>query len=107
MPYDDPDPTDPMTLHGFAFETEDGTAMRDMAACFVEEYARLGFAPGRIMRMFRTRTYAGPFLAYQTLGDAEIRALVEANCSIRRPRTDGGSPVRETGRRVSLPVLDS
>ena len=67
MPYDDPDATDPMTLHGVVVETESDAAMRDMAECFVEEYIRSGFEADRILKMFQTQGYAGPFLAYQTL----------------------------------------
>ena len=64
MPYDDPDPTDPMTLHGVAVETEDDGPMIDMAACFVEEYLRSGFDADRVLGVFKTQGYAGPFLAF-------------------------------------------
>lgn len=77
MPYDDPDPTDPMTLHGVAVETADDSAMLDMAECFIDEYARLGFDANRILHMFNTRGYAGPFMAATVLGKERIRALVD------------------------------
>ena len=31
MPHGDPDPTDPLTLHGVVVETQDGQAIREMA----------------------------------------------------------------------------
>ena len=76
MPYDDPDPTDPMTLHGVAIETSNDAAMLEMAECFIDEYARLGFDENRILHMFDTRGYAGPFMATQCLGKEKISELV-------------------------------
>lgn len=77
MPYEDPDPIDPMTLHGVEIETEDGTAVYEMAECFVEEYTRLGFGADRILRMFNNKAYVGPFLALQALGEPVIRGLID------------------------------
>ena len=37
MPHNDPDPTDPMALHGVAVQTDDPSVMRQMAQCFIEE----------------------------------------------------------------------
>jgi hypothetical protein len=76
MPYGDPDPTDPMTLHGVAVETPDDAAMLEMAECFIDEYARLGFDANRILHMFATRGYAGPFMAAQCLGKEKIHEMV-------------------------------
>ncbi len=77
MPYSDPDQTDPMILHGVELATGDDASMKEMASCFIEEYFRLGFDAERIMRMFQTRGYAGPNLACQTLGEAEIRRMID------------------------------
>ena len=105
MPYDDPDPTDPMTLHGVAVETEDDSAMIDMAECFVEEYLRSGFDADRVLGVFRTRGYAGPYLAFQSLGEDAIRQMIEAHLSLRHlPRTP---PDGRADGTVSLPVLES
>lgn len=78
MPYEDPDPTDPMTLHGVVLDATPPPveAMWEMAECFVEEYARLGFEPERILRMFQTRGYAGPRMAFEELGEAAIRTMI-------------------------------
>ncbi len=83
MPCNDPDPSDPMTLHGVVVDTEDCRAMREMAECFVEEYARLSVDEDRILRMFTTQGYAGPFLAYQTLGEDAIRKIIDNEMSVR------------------------
>ena len=82
MPYNDPDPTDPMTLHGMAIETDAATAeesMREMAVCFAEEFARMGFDPQRIRRLFENSQYHGPYTARQALGaDATDRIVEQA-----------------------------
>lgn len=57
-----------MTLRGVIVETRDDGAMREMAACFIEEYARLGSSPDPILRLFETQAYAGPFPPHRMLG---------------------------------------
>lgn len=106
MPYDDPDPTDPMTLHGVVVETADESAMIEMAECFIDEYARLGFDANRILHMFDTRGYAGPFMAATVLGRERIRQLVEAVLA-RWGGRRAAVPCRATGTQdVSLTVLN-
>jgi len=107
MPYEDPDPTDPMTLHGVEIETESDEAMVEMAICFIEEYARLGFDAGRIERLFRTRGYAGPVMALKVLGEDRIRKLVAEEVALRGPRFLTKNRCTATTTGVSLPVLES
>ncbi len=109
MPYHDPDATDPMTLHGVVVETEDGGPMREMAECFVEEYLRSGFDARRVLWMFKTRGFAGPFLAYCTLGEDTIRKIIDERMfpgkecgSQAGPRLGADQDVA-----ISLPVVDS
>ena len=106
MPYEDPDPTDPMTLHGVAVETDDDQAMRDMAACFVEEYARLGFDSERIMAVFKTKGYAGPHMALEAMGETAIGKLIADTMELRRPRPSVGAMEVLPGTDIRLPVLD-
>ncbi len=106
MPYDDPDPTDPMTLHGVAVPTEDDRAMHRMAECFVEEFARLGFDAEQILRVFETRGYAGAFLAYQTLGEDTIRTLIDEQMSLRNHSPSPKPGERAANGEISLPVLE-
>jgi hypothetical protein len=105
MPYDDPDPTDPMTLHGVAVETTDDTSMLEMAECFIDEYARLGFDANRILHMFNTRGYAGPYMATTVLGKERIRELVEIVVARWGGRRDGTVGRPAGNRNVSLTVL--
>ncbi|MCB1693580.1 MAG: hypothetical protein KDI19_12505 [Pseudomonadales bacterium] len=107
MPYQDPDPTDPMTLHGVEVEAQGVEAMVDMAVCFIEEYARAGFDADRIMRMFHTRSYAGPALALRTLGERRIRELIADEIAIRGSRRLGRERLATTSAGIELPVLET
>lgn len=107
MPYEDPDPTDPMTLHGVVVETESDEAMVEMAVCFIEEYARLGFDADRMERMFHTQGYAGPAMALKVLGEQRIRTLIAEEVALRGPRHSQKTRCTTTSAGISLPVLES
>lgn len=77
MPYQDPDPTDPMTLHAMGLETDDPEVHRDMALSFIEEFMRMGYGRERLLSMFQIPQYIGPHLAYQTLGEAAVAELID------------------------------
>ena len=106
MPYDDPDPTDPMTLHGVEVQTDDPNAVRDMATCFIEEFARLGVSAERIMDMFKDGAFAGPAMARRVLGDRAIAELIAEQMALRGPRGLRAAVDREPDGRVSLPVME-
>lgn len=118
MPYNDPDNTDPMLLNRVTIETDDDR-MADMAACFIEEYLRMGFDGDRVLDIFRTRGYAGPHMAFEALGERRIRAMIGDQIRLRggRPPIDQHKPLRPAGRDaddiernergdIALPVLD-
>ncbi len=107
MPYADPDPADPMTLNFIGIETNDDAAIREMAACFIEEYARLGFDRERIRQLFRSDGFVGPELALATLGQAAIDRLIDNELA----KWGAAGPQRrqrlvQTGAGLGLPVLD-
>ncbi len=77
MPYDDPDPTDPLTLHGVVVETDDPNTTREMAGCFIDEYLRMGCTRERVLSMFRIPQYVGPYMAYESLGKEAIAELID------------------------------
>ncbi|MBI4717444.1 MAG: hypothetical protein HY763_06545 [Planctomycetes bacterium] len=106
MPFDDPDFTDPMTLHGVVVETEDDQAMRTMAECFIEEYARLGFEASRILRLFRTPGYAGPNMALHALGEPVISELIGECLARWGPRRSAEPGAAEEDGVIRLTVLD-
>jgi hypothetical protein len=106
MPYDDPDPTDPMTLHGVECPTEDDEAVREMAECFIEEFARMGFDEDRLMRMFTVNGYAGPNLALRTLGENVIRSMISEQLGVRRQAPSRVEVNTRACGSIGLPVLD-
>ena len=106
MPYEDPDATDPMMLHGTVFETEDDQALREMTECFIEEYMRLGFSPDRVLKMFATPGYAGPYMAYQSLGEQTIKTLINEYAQRFGSRPPRQTVDRNTNGDVMLPVLE-
>lgn len=105
MPYDDPDATDPMTLHGVVLETDSAEANRDMACCFIEEYLRLGFDRVRLLKLFQTKGYAGPYMAYCELGEETIMKLIDEYASRWGPRQNLGPIDRDPHGGIPLPVL--
>ncbi|GMU24902.1 MAG: hypothetical protein AMXMBFR13_49730 [Phycisphaerae bacterium] len=107
MPYNDPDTTDPMTLHGVEIEVDGDEANREMAQCFIEEYLRIGFDGPEILRIFRTKGYAGPNMALHRLGEPTIRSMIEAEVGLRRPGA-GRRCLSSANHRgcIPLPVLD-
>ena len=96
-----------MTLHGVVVETESDAAMRDMAECFAEEYIRSGFDADRVLEMFQTQGYAGPFLAYQTLGEDVIRNIIDELMPLWGGRKNKTALSSSANGQISLPVLES
>jgi len=94
-----------MTLHGVGVETAGDEAIYEMAACFIEEYVRLGFDADRILRLFHTRGYAGPALALHRLGEERIRELIVEAFALRGAR-DRRRSAAVASADVSLSVLD-
>lgn len=82
-------PDDPMTLVGVDLEEgPDDQALTDMAWCFVEEYARMGWSGERILRLFRNPFYRGPHRILRLKGEEFVRGLIEAMERARhQPRT--------------------
>ena len=76
MPYDDPDPADPMLLVGVTLPAGEDSA-EDMAYVFAEEFARLGFSEQRLLSLFHEPFYAGAHQALQLLGEEKIRLIVQ------------------------------
>lgn len=75
MPYDNPDPSDPMTLVGVGLPGTD-ESIQDMAYVFAEEYARLGRSEEGILGLFQDPFYRSARLAYETLGQEAITKIV-------------------------------
>ena len=98
MPYDDPDPQDPMMLMGVGLPAGP-EAQRDMAYAFSEEFARLGYDARQILALFVNPFYAGAHGAYRELGRDEVTAIIAETVAVwgrmrlvdRGPSPIGGS----------------
>jgi len=110
MPYGEPDNTDPMMLNGVVLEDVGAPtqeAVLEMAACFIDEYARLGFDANRILHMFVTKGYAGPYMATEILGEAAIRELVDLVLARWGGKRTGGIVQQTQKNQWRLTVLGS
>lgn len=75
MPYDDPDPSDPMALSGVLLPGVPGGA-EEAAYAFAEELARGGLPAGAILQVFRDPEFRGPFAAQAELGEERVAEIV-------------------------------
>ncbi len=87
------DPEDPMALVGVVLEGgPDDEALTEMARCFVEEYARMGWSGERIMRLFRNPFYRGPHQILRSKGEDFVLGIIKGfhgtRPQVRSP--DGG-----------------
>jgi hypothetical protein len=72
------EPDDPLEIVGVVLDRPmDASGLDDMARTFVEEYALMGWSPKRILSLFRHPFYGGAHDAYEALGEARIRQLIE------------------------------
>jgi len=76
MPYDNPEPSDPMLLVGVELPAEEDSA-EEMAYVLAEEFARLGYSEQRLLELFRQPFYAGAHHALELLGEDRIRSIVQ------------------------------
>ncbi len=85
MPYDprfngaaprQPEADDPMELVGVALPADE-EAVREMAYTFAEEFSQLGYGEKRLMKLFRSPSYAAAHQAWLALGDNQILRIVK------------------------------
>lgn len=62
----------------------DEQAITEMARCFVEEYARMGWSGDRILSLFCNSFYRGPHRILRLKGDEFVRDLIEKVTGMRR-----------------------
>jgi hypothetical protein len=75
MPYGEADPNDPQMLVGVMLPGGP-EAMREMAAVFADEFARLGYTERQVLGLFEDPFYAGAHAALRALGKEAVRAIV-------------------------------
>ncbi|MFQ5947676.1 MAG: hypothetical protein ACE5KX_02285 [Acidimicrobiia bacterium] len=68
---------DPFELVGVRYPLESGTDEdREVARCFIEEYALMGWSAERIRRLFTSPRYTGPYSIRHRQGDEFIDGLI-------------------------------
>jgi hypothetical protein len=75
MPKDEFDFDDPLELNGVALYTDEDT-QRDMAECFVEEFAMLGYNHKQLLALFRNPHYLGMNMVLQNKGEAFVKEVI-------------------------------
>ena len=75
MPKDEFDFDDPLELVGCEVPLED-EQLSEMAECFVEEFARMGYGAEALLGLFRNPFYHGPHSVYQARGEEYVRDLI-------------------------------
>ncbi len=96
-----PSSDDPMELVGVALPADEA-AVREMAYTFAEEFAQLGYGEERLLKLFRSPSYAAVHQAWLALGDDEVRRIV-AECV----GVFGSVRFVVRGPRRRLPVLEN
>lgn len=68
---------DPFALVGQGFPCPDGyDSSGEMARCFVEEFALLGYPAGFVLSIFRNPFYQGPHGVYRAKGEGFVLELI-------------------------------
>jgi hypothetical protein len=73
----EPEPDDPFELKGVILPTQDEASLREMAGCFVEEFAQDGWSDEQLHAMFRNPRYRGPYLVWRQKGEAYIEEVIQ------------------------------
>ncbi len=86
------EPEDPFAMMAAGYPVSDPeVADREMARCFIEEYALLGWSAARIRRLFRSGFFAGTHGVFLRRGPAFVDGLVDEVFGTRAgaPSSDG------------------
>ncbi len=84
----DHEPEDPLELVGVQMkEGPDEKALEEMAGCFIEEYARMGWNGERILKLFRNPFYRGPHQILRAKGEEFVREHIEKITGVKASPT--------------------
>lgn len=79
---------DPLELVGVQMkEGPDEHALAEMAGCFIEEYARMGWDSERILKLFRNPFYRGPYQILRARGEEFVRERIETITGVKASPT--------------------
>jgi hypothetical protein len=80
MPKDEFIAEDPLELVGMVMPGEAGQLER-MAETIVEEYARMGWEPKRLLTMFTNPMFMSTHRVYRLKGPAYVENLIQQTCA--------------------------
>ena len=83
---------DPLSLTGMILDLPKEEAMKaeaEMAACFIEEYAMIGYDNEAIFALFKDPFYQGTHAVLETRGETFIRGLIREVCGVKENPTHG------------------
>ncbi|MCC7229651.1 MAG: hypothetical protein IT203_04600 [Fimbriimonadaceae bacterium] len=68
---------DPYALVGQGFPCPPGyDSMGEMARCFIEEFAMIGYSEALILNLFKSPYYQGPHGVFKARGEGYVRDLM-------------------------------
>ncbi len=70
------EPDDPMELVGVSLPADE-ESIKEMAYTFAEEFAQLGYGEQRLLKIFRSPSYAAAHQAWLALGEDEVQRIVK------------------------------
>ena len=76
---------DPFELVGVELPNQSEAQLKDMACCFVEEFAKDGWSEEQLVEMFKNPMYQGPHLVWQQKGETFCRSVVKEVLAMWRP----------------------
>lgn len=86
MPKDEFDLDDPMTLTGVALP---GDRTEEMARCFIEEYAMMGYGREQILHFFQNPFYVATHQVWRAKGRDYVEHLIKQ--ALKGDEVDGES----------------
>jgi hypothetical protein len=75
---------DPMELVGMVMPGDEDT-LDQMAECFIDEYARLGWGEQRLMALFISPMFMATYRVYRARGEDYVRDLIRKRLDIWHP----------------------
>ena len=97
------EPDDPVEMVGMELPNQTEEQLRDMALCFAEEFARLGWDEEQLMKLFKNSFYLGPYLVWKQKGDDFVRSVIHEALNMWRPNNSKKiTPAKEEHHGPSL-----
>ena len=79
------EPEDPVEMIGVQLPGQSEKELRDMALCFAEEFVREGWGEEKLLKMFQSPFYQGPYLAWKQKGDEFVKSVIKEAINMWRP----------------------